>query len=212
MYKKIIVPLDGSKLAEQVLPHVEQIARGCGVTEVVLITVTERIKAQTPENETVEELRSAEDEPGKEPRIRSNLEVLGINSFGPSGTSLMFVDRLYTGRRFTPSRNVPVVIGKMAKAGKKYLAGIAEKLEKKDIPVGIAVLYGNVADEIVHFSQEENADLIIMASKGRKGLRRWDVANAADRVFRNIQNIPIMLIKPPAGFKETKPARKGKPV
>lgn len=41
MYKKIMVPLDGSKLAECVLPHVESIARGCGVGEVVFIRAVE---------------------------------------------------------------------------------------------------------------------------------------------------------------------------
>jgi nucleotide-binding universal stress UspA family protein len=37
MYKKILVPLDGSELAECVLPHVESIAKGCSVESVVLV-------------------------------------------------------------------------------------------------------------------------------------------------------------------------------
>jgi nucleotide-binding universal stress UspA family protein len=37
MYKKILVPLDGSELAECVLPHVESIAKGCGVESVVFV-------------------------------------------------------------------------------------------------------------------------------------------------------------------------------
>lgn len=41
MYKKILVPLDGSDLAECVLPHVESIAKGCGVQEVVFLRVAE---------------------------------------------------------------------------------------------------------------------------------------------------------------------------
>ena len=43
MYKKIMVPLDGSELAECVLPHVEAIANGCGVGEVVLVRVVEPV-------------------------------------------------------------------------------------------------------------------------------------------------------------------------
>ncbi len=39
IYKKIMVPLDGSKLAECVLPHVESVASGCHVPVVVLIQV-----------------------------------------------------------------------------------------------------------------------------------------------------------------------------
>ena len=45
MYKRILVPLDGSKLAECSLPHVEGIAKGCSPEEVVLVSVTERVKA-----------------------------------------------------------------------------------------------------------------------------------------------------------------------
>jgi nucleotide-binding universal stress UspA family protein len=41
MYKKIMVPLDGSELAECVLPHVEAVARGCESTELVLLRVVE---------------------------------------------------------------------------------------------------------------------------------------------------------------------------
>ena len=41
MYKKILVPLDGSELAECVLPHVESIASGCGVQDVVFLRVVE---------------------------------------------------------------------------------------------------------------------------------------------------------------------------
>lgn len=46
MYQKILVPLDGSKLAESVLPHVELMAKA-GVGEVILTTVTERIDARS---------------------------------------------------------------------------------------------------------------------------------------------------------------------
>ena len=44
MYKKILVPLDGSKLAECALPHVEELAKGCGTGEVILVSVTERVQ------------------------------------------------------------------------------------------------------------------------------------------------------------------------
>lgn len=47
MYRKIAVPLDGSKAAESVLSHVEVLARGCGTEEVVLLSVTERITGYT---------------------------------------------------------------------------------------------------------------------------------------------------------------------
>ena len=43
MYRKILVPLDGSELAECSLPHVEAVARGCEAPKIVLMQVTEPI-------------------------------------------------------------------------------------------------------------------------------------------------------------------------
>jgi len=47
MYQKILVPLDGSTLAECVLPHLEVLARGCQVKNIVLVRVVEPIHMPT---------------------------------------------------------------------------------------------------------------------------------------------------------------------
>ncbi|MBM2824633.1 MAG: UspA domain protein [Dehalococcoidales bacterium] len=64
MYKKIMVPLDGSKLAECVLPHVETIAKGCDVPEVLLVQVVEPIAIpygrETAEIASMEQLKAFE--------------------------------------------------------------------------------------------------------------------------------------------------------
>jgi nucleotide-binding universal stress UspA family protein len=39
MYQKVLVPLDGSDMAECVLPHLETIAGGCGLQDVVFLRV-----------------------------------------------------------------------------------------------------------------------------------------------------------------------------
>jgi len=43
MYNKIMVPLDGSELAECVMPHVEAIATGCKIANVVFARVVSPI-------------------------------------------------------------------------------------------------------------------------------------------------------------------------
>jgi len=43
MYKKILVPLDGSELAECALSHVEAITTGCQVVDVVLLRVIDAV-------------------------------------------------------------------------------------------------------------------------------------------------------------------------
>ena len=52
MYKKILVPLDGSKLAECVLPHVEKLAESGVAKEIILLRVCESpsIIADYPES------------------------------------------------------------------------------------------------------------------------------------------------------------------
>jgi nucleotide-binding universal stress UspA family protein len=186
----VIVPLDGSKLAESVLPHLEKIAKGCSIPQIVLVTVTEPVKVKTPRGERIEELPGIYDKPII---FYGNVPTAGIGGV------------IYPGS----IRDLPVTIGKMAKTGYAYLTGIAEKLGNDGMQVRVALLVGNVAEEVTRFAREEKADLIIMASRGRRSLRRWDVGNAAAKVFRTT-DIPMLLVKPPAGFKETKPVRKGK--
>lgn len=50
MYKNILVPLDGSELAECALPHAEEIALKCGA-DIILVSVTERIQGYRPVEE-----------------------------------------------------------------------------------------------------------------------------------------------------------------
>ena len=47
MYNKILVPLDGSKLAESILKHVREIVTGCHVSEVLLLRVVEQAEIGT---------------------------------------------------------------------------------------------------------------------------------------------------------------------
>ena len=190
-YNKVIVPLDGSKLADSVLPHVEKIAKGCSIPQVILITITEPVQVKTPVGERLERLPE---------RMQSQILYYGNVSTTTSG--IVVPGSL---------KDLPVTIGKMAKTGYDYLARQAQQLQEKGLQVSVAVLIGNVAEEIVRFAKSENADLIVMASKGRTTLRRWDVGNAAEKVFRST-DIPIFLVKPPPGFKETKPVRKGKAI
>jgi len=67
MYKRLLVPLDGSKLAECVLPHVSEIAKGCATEEVVLVSVTERIVAASSERKVIQ---PTEPIPAPEPVVR----------------------------------------------------------------------------------------------------------------------------------------------
>jgi nucleotide-binding universal stress UspA family protein len=174
MYKTIIVPLDGSELAECVLPHVESIAKSSGTQEVVLITITEKVISLVMKNKNEQVQRETD-----------NHQPLAAYS-----------DRPYTGRHFEidPYLRIPVVTGKMLKQGQRYLAKVAEGLVKKGINTGIVVLMGDAAEQIVDFANCEKADLIIMASHGRSGFSRWAMGSVAEKVFHG-SSVPILLVK-----------------
>ena len=194
MYNKVIVPLDGSDLAEVALPHLQEIVSGCNISEILLISVTQKVtgkvtsQAIPPENVVSE---------GHSPRHEGPLPV------GAYSTGILYVGQPAT------SVEVAVGMGRMASSALKYLARVASQLQTKGFNVRVAVLIGNPAEEIIRFAKEEKADLIIMTSRGKSGFSRWDLGNIADRVIR-ASDIPVILVKPKRGFKETKARRGGK--
>lgn len=199
MYNKVVVPLDGSKLAEVALTHLEEIAPKLNIPEIILVSVTEEIKGDISRKLTVEDNSAREFHMAP---VRGEPLPLGSAHMGQTG--MVFTAN---SSRLTP---MPARMGRMAKTAFNYLVRIAEQLEAKGIKSSIAVVFGNPAEEIVRFSEDQGADLIIMASRGKSGFNRWDMGNIADKVIRATK-ITVVLVKPEPGFKETKPKRHGKP-
>ena len=84
MYKKILVPLDGSELSEAILDHVVTIAKGCQVAEVILIRVREPLDNSvraTLDPEIAEELDQAynDEAAGYLKKIASKLDKKGVS-------------------------------------------------------------------------------------------------------------------------------------
>jgi len=81
MYQRILVPLDGSELAECVLPHVKAIAKGCNIGEVVLLEVVEPPPAWAAEGIDFYAVQNASVEAAKEylSKVQSQLSSEGFN-------------------------------------------------------------------------------------------------------------------------------------
>jgi len=155
-YNKIVVPLDGSNLAESVLPHVEKIALGCTLPSVVLVTVTEPVHVKTPERCASNKCRDTQ------------------------GRCFFTVGYRAGKKLFRFDNGFARDHRQMAKTGYDYLSKIAAKLQKRD--TGYHRCFDrDVAEEITRFAKMK-CDLIVMASSGKKALKRWDVGNAAEKV------------------------------
>lgn len=138
MYEKIIVPLDGSELAEIALPYAEEMAARLG-SEVTLLHVCQ-----------------LDDDPYR--RMRT-----------------CYLDHMI----------------ETTEQGARSCAGIkARELTRPRA----ALVVGDPAEEIVRHACEENADLIVMATRGRSGVGRWASGSVADEVVRTTLK-PTALIR-----------------
>jgi nucleotide-binding universal stress UspA family protein len=76
-----------------------------------------------------------------------------------------------------------------------YLSAEATPLEKAGIPVHAAVRFGQPADEIVRYANEQKMDLIVMATHGHTGLARLVFGGVASQVVAN-GGYPVLLVRP----------------
>jgi nucleotide-binding universal stress UspA family protein len=81
--------------------------------------------------------------------------------------------------------------------GQRILAKAAELARKAAVAcdtVLLETLVGSAADEIVRQAKKSRADLIVMGTHGRRGLKRLAMGSDAEHVVRNAP-VPVMLVR-----------------
>jgi len=68
-----------------------------------------------------------------------------------------------------------------------------EQKPAKDVNVTGDLVMGYHADEILKYAEEKGVDLILMASHGRSGTKRWSVGGVADKILR-ASKVPVFLV------------------
>lgn len=151
MYEKIMVPLDGSELAECVLPHVEGFIKGCHVSNVVFVRVVEPITAPVG-NVYVGREESRERESTRKSAVKDYLNQI-VDRLKHEGTEL------YS----------EVLVGRVADS-------LADYTEKNDIDLILIATHGrsgvtrwvrgSMADKILRYS---NVPVLMVRAPGTKG-------------------------------------------
>jgi nucleotide-binding universal stress UspA family protein len=77
---------------------------------------------------------------------------------------------------------------------KKYLEKAGEALKGTGFHTKYEVAVGDPAKEIVDYADEHDIGLIIMATHGRSGIKRWAIGSVADKVARYARQ-PVMIIR-----------------
>jgi nucleotide-binding universal stress UspA family protein len=71
---------------------------------------------------------------------------------------------------------------------------LAGGLESEETKVESVIVTGNPAEEIIDYAETQHVSLIIMATHGRSGIRRWTMGSVATKVLRG-SSVPLALIK-----------------
>jgi nucleotide-binding universal stress UspA family protein len=76
----------------------------------------------------------------------------------------------------------------------QHLSGVAEQLARPNVTITALAPMGEPAEAIVRQAAECRADLIVMATHGRSGIRRWLRGSVADKVL-HATSTPLLLVR-----------------
>ena len=142
MYNRMLVPLDGSELAEVVFTYAEELAG------------------------------------------RLDLNVILLHVCSPGERELVSMHRAYV------ERAVEIVKRQSEEVQRKS----GKQPGDKTVEARGELVVGHPAEEILRYADENNIDLILMATHGRSGVGRWAMGSVADKVLR-ASKVPVWLVR-----------------
>jgi nucleotide-binding universal stress UspA family protein len=107
------------------------------------------------------------------------------------------VDELVIATDYVPTVYSAPIFEALRDSGAKILAQAATVVRRADLSCEqklVETLSGRVADEIVKQAGEWRADLIVMGTHGRRGLKRLALGSDAEMVLR-LSAVPVLLIR-----------------
>ena len=76
-----------------------------------------------------------------------------------------------------------------------YMQSVRGRLQKAGFRTSFLIRQSAIAESILRAAEEIQADVIVMSTHGRSGIKRWMLGSIADRVVTH-SDIPVMLIRP----------------
>jgi nucleotide-binding universal stress UspA family protein len=96
-----------------------------------------------------------------------------------------------------PDTGAPISVKQYAlQSAETHLQDIADRLAKDGVSAQGVVVIGAPVDEINRAVDREHADLIVMGTHGRTGLRHLVAGSVAERVVRS-SKVPVLTIRHP---------------
>ena len=93
-----------------------------------------------------------------------------------------------------PLPSYGVILNALRIAAQQELDQIAAELREPGMPVATRVVTGHAAEAIVDEAARRTTSMIVMATHGYGGLRRWALGSVADQVLHAI-DLPLILVR-----------------
>ena len=167
MIKRILVPLDGSELAERALPCASELSRALGAELILLGVVPE------PPGRWGGFFRAAD----------------------ASFTGLEFPETPEDLDKARHPVSKDSQMASLQAEVKRSLMPTADRLRQAGLTVNVAVAFGRPAEAILRFAKDNNVFLIAMCTHGDGGLSPYAYGGTADRVARR-STVPVLLVRP----------------
>lgn len=146
-FRHILVPQDGSALAQQALPLAVELAQTAGANLTLVRAITPTAEIWTD-------------------------------------TALMAL----------PQTALTDIYQALHMQAQQELGALADDLQAQGLHVTTTVECAVAADAIIAATQFCNADLVVMATHGRSGIRRWALGSVADKVLHATVT-PLLLVR-----------------
>jgi len=177
---KILFPVDLSPASPKLVPYVTMMAEKFG-SEIHLLFVVRELRHLSEMYIPGSEIHALEQ--GVSEGARRRLDVFRSEYFYLPGTMEV----------------PPVDVGSAgiadSLAEEKELAAFKDRNFPLPERIKTAVMSGDPAEEILNYTQNNEIDLIIMGTHGRKGLNRIVFGSVAERVVKN-SPVPVFIANP----------------
>lgn len=179
MFKKILVPVDGSRRSEQVIPLVEELLEG-GAQEATFFRVGEAPKA------TMQRRKGS----------RRPVPLAMVGGASPSGLIPAVPPAYVETKGQAVERREHELL--------EYVDHVGRPLAESGGTIHAAVHFGEPANEIIELAKRGQFDLIVMATHGRSGLRRTLQGSVTAEVIRSGVT-PVLVMRPKRRRAKTRP-------
>jgi nucleotide-binding universal stress UspA family protein len=191
MAEKVLIPLDGTEYAEQVIPLIEEIAAKAGMS-IELVSIVNPADLDVIETAGEGELTSHD-------ISSTGLSGMHVSRASGGSTGMVWVTPAGSPEELTEEESK--ALDEANRLARDYLYRIQGRLASRRIEVNSNVEFGDPDTQIVETAIKRGATMIAMTARSKHFWERGMLGSTADRVIHG-SPMPVLLFKPMEGLAE----------